>query len=83
MSGYGVDMAYLARKVGQLKAVSDSVLAAATSRVDASSAQAQAVVAEPDGSHWYLLTLAAQQADRGPEQQRLGDLVGAAVALSP
>jgi hypothetical protein len=53
-------------------------------RVDASGAQAQAVIAEPNGRHWYLLTLAAQQADRGPELQRLlGDLVGAAVALSP
>ena len=31
MSGYDVDMVYLAQKIGQLKAVSDSVLAAATS----------------------------------------------------
>jgi hypothetical protein len=53
-------------------------------RVDASGAQAQAVIAEPNGSHWYLLTLAAPEADRGPELQRLlGDLVGAAVALEP
>jgi hypothetical protein len=40
-------------------------------RTDASGAQAQAVVAEPDGERWYLLTLAAQQGDRGPELQRL------------
>ena len=51
-------------------------------RVDASGAQAQAVIAESDGSHWYLLTLAAPQADRGPElQSLLTDLVGAAVGL--
>lgn len=31
MSGYDVNMAYLAQKIGQLKAVSDSVLSAATS----------------------------------------------------
>ena len=31
MSGYDVDMVYLAQKIGQLKAVSDAVLAAATS----------------------------------------------------
>lgn len=36
-------------------------------RTDQSGAQAQAVVAEADGGAWYLLTLAAQQADRGPE----------------
>ena len=30
MSGFDVDMAYLAQKIGQLKAVSDSVLQAAT-----------------------------------------------------
>jgi hypothetical protein len=40
-------------------------------RTDVSGAQAQAVVAEQDGQHWYLLTLAAQQADRGPELQQL------------
>jgi len=48
-------------------------------RVDRSGAQAQAVVAEADGSHWYLLTLAAQDGDRGPElQDLLAELVGAA-----
>ena len=53
-------------------------------RVDPSGAQAQAVVAEPDGRHWYLLTLAAQQPDRGPElQELLEDLIGAAVAVTP
>lgn len=40
-------------------------------RANASGAQAQAVVAEPDGERWYLLTVAAQQPDRGPELQRL------------
>jgi hypothetical protein len=52
-------------------------------RIDPSGAQAQAVIAESDGTHWYLLTLAAQQADRGPElQQLLEDLVAVAVALT-
>ena len=51
-------------------------------RRDASGAQAQAVLAEPDGTHWYLLTLAGQDDDRGPElQDVLLDLVrGATVA---
>lgn len=50
-------------------------------RVDPSGAQAQAVVAEADGERWYLLTLAAQQHDRGPElQELLEELVGAGVS---
>lgn len=45
-------------------------------RRDGSGSQAQVVLAEPDGAHWYLLTLAAQDGDRGPElQQVLLDLV--------
>ncbi len=51
-------------------------------RSDASGAQAQVLLAEPDGEHWYLLTLAGQDGDRGAElQQVLLDLVrGATVA---
>jgi len=45
-------------------------------RRDASGAQAQAVIAEPDGEHWYLLTLAGQDPTRGAElQDLLQDLV--------
>lgn len=40
-------------------------------RRDASGAQAQAVIAEPDGEHWYLLTLASQDGERGAELQDL------------
>lgn len=40
-------------------------------RRDPSGAQAQAVLAEPDGEHWYLLTLAAQDGERGQELQEL------------
>lgn len=60
----------------------DGPTVVALHRRDASGAQAQVVLAEPDGSHWYLLTLAAQDGDRGPELQRLLlDLVwGATVA---
>jgi hypothetical protein len=43
-------------------------------RSDASGAQAQAVLADPDGENWYLLTLAAQDTSRGAELQDL--LVG-------
>jgi hypothetical protein len=38
-------------------------------RHDASGAQAQAVLADPDGQNWYLLTLAAQDPSRGEELQ--------------
>lgn len=48
-------------------------------RTGESGAQAQAVIAEADGRHWYLLTLAAQDGERGPElQSLLAELVGAA-----
>jgi len=40
-------------------------------RRDAHGAQAQAVIAEPDGKRWYLLTLASQDGERGAELQDL------------
>ena len=50
-------------------------------RVDASGAQAQAVVAEAAGGAWYLLTLASQDGDRGAELHGvLLDLVHTATA---
>lgn len=40
-------------------------------RHNASGAQAQAVLAEPEGERWYLLTLASQDTGRGEELQAL------------
>ncbi|HEY0637349.1 MAG TPA: hypothetical protein VGD67_06860 [Pseudonocardiaceae bacterium] len=49
-------------------------------RSDASGAQAQALLTDADGGTCYLLTLAGQEADRGPELLAvLRELVAAAV----
>jgi hypothetical protein len=60
----------------------DGVPVVTLHRRDGYGAQAQAVLAEPDGERWYLLTLASRDGDRGAElQQVLLDLVrGATVA---